>query len=489
MDLNNLYIYNVYELLKSSYKNIDFRSVIYKTNHDWYQILSILRFSNETKIELEERYKELNLNQYETEKFKIQHEILDISKWEDKVFELYEEFNDDVEIFEPDYFSGDEQYDEFFEEFESKLLTSSRWGIFPQQEVNKNSLINFYYAIHDKNEHHRRFNNFLKPEILKLGEDSIYEVINRAMELEGYSSHSGLYFSVVFPIYIEITELNYVPEIISLKVKFHEVFENANMIFRIYSIPNSDNSILKGKEEALLSKNSKNARELNDGYYENIIKIDFEKYNCIPNFQMRVWWKDLPDMHIMDSQYGYEVKEFVKPYEIIEVQEEKSQKMVNIKYQNIIDLEIPLDKDYTEIVDEINNAYRMGFFDCVYILVRKIIENLLIDCLREYYTMSNIEKFYNDDKGRFLTLGRLRENFNEMIKEKKFNALVGQILQKVVDFLETFKETGNSSAHSFFSINHQYIIENNKDKLEIVLIQLTKIYRKLRRQSKEEDNQ
>ena len=163
--------------------------------------------------------------------------------------------------------------------------------------------------------------------------------------------------------------------------------------------------------------------------------------------------------------------------------------MVNIKYQNIIDLEIPLDKDYTEIVDEINNAYRMGFFDCVYILVRKIIENLLIDCLREYYTMSNIEKFYNDDKGRFLTLGRLRENFNEMIKEKKFNALVGQILQKVVDFLETFKETGNSSAHSFFSINHQYIIENNKDKLEIVLIQLTKIYRKLRRQSKEEDNQ
>jgi len=487
MDLN-LYIYNVYELLKSSYKNIDFRSVVCKTNHGWYQILSILRFSNKTKIQLEEKYKKLNLNQYETERFKIQHEILDISKWENKVFELYEEFNDDVETFEPDYFTGDEPSDEFFEEFESELLTSSRWGIFPQQEVNKNSLINFYYTIPDKNEHHKRFNNFLKPEILKLGEDSVYEVINRVMELDGYSSHNSLYFSVIFPIYIEITELNYVQKLITLKLKFHEIFENAHIIFRIYSNPNSDNNNLKGKEEVILSKSSKNARELNDGYYENSIEIDFDKYNCIPNFQMRVWWKEIPDIHIMDSQYGYEANEFLKPSEILEVQEDTSQKMVNMKYQDIIGLEIPLEIEYKEIADEINKTYKRGFFDCVYILVRKLLENLLIDCLREYYTMSKIEKFYNDDKGRFLTLGRLRENFNEMIKEKNFKASVGQIPQEIVDYLEIFKETGNSSAHSFFSINHQYIIENNKDKLEIVLGHLTKIYIKLKSQSNEEDN-
>ena len=482
MDLN-LYIHNIYELLNSSYKSIDFRSVIYKVNHDWHRILSILRFSNETEIQLEEKYKVLDLNRYETNRFKIQYEILDLSKWEEKIFELYDEINNDIEIYDPDEFRYDETaYNEFFEEFESELLTPSRWGLFSRQEVNKNSLINFYYTVLDKNDHHKRFNSFLKPEILKLGEDSIYEVINRTMELDGYSSQSSLYFTVVFPIYIEISELNYVPNLISLKVKFHEIYENAKMIFRIYSNPNSNDSILKGKEEAVMLKDSNNSREINDGYYETIIKIDYKKYNCVPNFKMRVWWENLPDMHLMDFQYPYSTTEFLKSseaFELAQIQQDDSHEIVGLKFQDLIAPKIPLENDYKEIANEINKAYKRGFFDCVYILVRKLLENLLIDCLREYYTISNIDKFFNQNRRKFLPLSKLRLKFNEMINETKFIASVGEVQQNIIDYLGVFKETGDSSAHSFFSINHQYIIELNREKLSIILDQLVKVYKKL----------
>ena len=66
-----------------------------------------------------------------------------------------------------------------------------------------------------------------------------------------------------------------------------------------------------------------------------------------------------------------------------------------------------------------------------------------------------------------------------MINDKKFLAQVDKIPSRVIDYLDIFKETGNASAHSFFSINHQLVIEENRDRLEILLKQLTKIYKKL----------
>ncbi len=488
----NLNLIEISDLFIECYENVDFRSGMFKKGHGWKKILSIFRFTNETRIKLRDKVNSLGLDRYSTAKFKIHHEIIDKSNWEEKILELYNEINDDKEIYDTDEIRfNDKLSDKFNSIFKSQFLNSSIWGLFTKKEVNENNLILFSYSVPNKNNHHNQFNLFLRPEMLKLGEKNIYDVINRTMALEGYSSQNSLYFLIVFPIYINVIEIGYIPEILSIKVRIHEKFENAHIIFNIYSDTSFQENLLIEKVNFTFLKDSPNTIRLDNGLCEVKFELDFKDYNCTPNFKMRVWWEELPEIQLFEYQYPATFLK-TRPYkETIdeEITEHKKEEDNGLKFQNIINLKIAFENDYLDIVNEINLAYKSKFFDCVYILVRKLLENLLIDCLREYYSMSNVEKFYNEDKGRFLTLGRLRKNFNEMIKEKKFNVLVGQIPQKLVDFLEIFKETGNSSAHSFFSINNKYIIEDNKDKLEIVLSQLTKVYRNLRSQLKEEDNQ
>ena len=89
--------------------------------------------------------------------------------------------------------------------------------------------------------------------------------------------------------------------------------------------------------------------------------------------------------------------------------------------------------------------------------------------------MQNSIKFYNRYKERFHSFSRLRKNFNEMINDQEFKGSVGYIPQVVIDYLEVFRETGNASAHSFFSVNHHHLIEDNQDKLIILIKQLVKI--------------
>jgi len=320
--------------------------------------------------------------------------------------------------------------------------------------------------------------------MLKLGEESVYDVVNRTMELDGYSSQNSLYFSIAFPIYINVSEIGYTPEIISVKIRIHEKFEKAKIFFNIYSDTTFQENLLIDKKKIVFLKDSPNAIKLDKGFYEVRIDLDFKEYSCTPNFKMRVWWEELPEIQLFEYQHPVSLPRMWSSERLTstEMKENKIEDVNNLKFQTIIDSKITFENDYKDIVNEINLAYKSGFFDCVYILVRKLLENLLIDCLREYYTMNNVERFYNDDRSRFLTLGNLRLNFNEMIHDKRFKASVGHVPQNVVDYLDLFKETGDSSAHSFFSINHQYIIETNRDKLEIILYQLTKVYKRLRRQ-------
>ncbi|KKN19187.1 hypothetical protein LCGC14_0948240 [marine sediment metagenome] len=79
MDLN-LDIYKIFEIYKDSYKFFDFRSAIYNKGHGWNRIISIFRFSNESKNVIKQKYNDLDLKKYKTENFEIQHKILEISK-------------------------------------------------------------------------------------------------------------------------------------------------------------------------------------------------------------------------------------------------------------------------------------------------------------------------------------------------------------------------------------------------------------------------
>jgi len=488
MDLD-LDIHNIFSLLKDSYKNIDFRTAIYKTNKNWNRILTIIRFSKENELTIKNKHDELELTSYKTNNFKIHHEIANVSSWENFLIQIYDEINEEIEIYDfDDFLYNDQKFNQYQESFlgNFKSLHSNpriRF-FFTEDEIGNYNIFNFIYSVSDKNNHHLKFDKILKNEILSLGEDNIYEIINRTMELDGYGSQNALFISLVFPIYLKISNLSYSNEILSGKIEFHEIYEGTKFFFRIFSNPNF-NASLKGRKVITISKDSQGIRKKDNESYEIDFNLDFSEFNCDPIFEIRALWNKIPILHLIDFRHTFETPRFNKIYaNMIEEITIEDNEEPNLYLNDIIDLDIFHSEFYREQVEEINRAYRKGFFTCTYILIRKFIENLLIDCLRDYYTEQNLSRYFNVDKKKFLSLSKLRLTFNEMINNPKFIARVDKIQQQVVDFLDIFKEIGDSSAHSFFSINHQELIEQNRAKLLIVIRQLAKIKWKLNQQTK-----
>ena len=93
--------------------------------------------------------------------------------------------------------------------------------------------------------------------------------------------------------------------------------------------------------------------------------------------------------------------------------------------------------------------------------------------------MQKSEKFWNQDKGRFLTFEVLKKNFNSMKDESDFKQKVGKIHQTYIDILNEFKEEGNIQGHSLFSISHQKIAEDNKYNLNSLIKKLIEIIKRI----------
>ncbi|MHA1489928.1 MAG: hypothetical protein ACTSRI_09750 [Promethearchaeota archaeon] len=142
----------------------------------------------------------------------------------------------------------------------------------------------------------------------------------------------------------------------------------------------------------------------------------------------------------------------------------------SLKFDKIIEIDL-LDNTYEEVIKEINGTYIDHYFASMYIMVRKLLENLLYDCLKKYYDKDG-EKYYNTVKGQHQGFGTLKDNFNIMIKETRFKTDVGDVEQQFIDLLKGFQEKGNKNAHSLFNLPHQEFIEDRKEKINIMIKKL-----------------
>lgn len=145
---------------------------------------------------------------------------------------------------------------------------------------------------------------------------------------------------------------------------------------------------------------------------------------------------------------------------------------ISLKYELIIeDIELG-DEKYQEIINEINGTYQDYYFTSMYVLIRKLLENLIYDCLKSYYGTINVNKYYNTGKDRHHGFGTLITNFNEMINDSDFKRDIGDVEQGYIDLLKEFQEKGNKNAHSLFNLPHQDFIENRKVKINIFIKKL-----------------
>ncbi len=153
---------------------------------------------------------------------------------------------------------------------------------------------------------------------------------------------------------------------------------------------------------------------------------------------------------------------------------------LSLKYDIIIDELNLLDTTYEEVIVEINGTYLDHYYTSMYILVRKLLENLLYDCVQLYYGTQDVDKYYNTARDQHQGYGVLIESFNIMKNEQNFKTKVGDFDQLFIDLLKEFQEKGNRDAHSLFNLPHQDFIEERKDKLNNLIKKLDSVLQKLK---------
>jgi len=170
----------------------------------------------------------------------------------------------------------------------------------------------------------------------------------------------------------------------------------------------------------------------------------------------------LPNLEVVNVNVSdYKIKTDL-PEQIIETINMIGKIKSPLKFDRIIARDIKFSEDtYNTINREINTTYLHYCFTGMYILIRKLLENLVLDSLRLFYGTSRSDKYYNSHENKFLGFNLLRKNFQTMINEPDFIQKVHTIDQKIIDWLLIFKESGDIHAHSLFSIGHQNLIEEN----------------------------
>ncbi len=249
-----------------------------------------------------------------------------------------------------------------------------------------------------------------------------------------------------------------------------------------------------GTKEVLLQR----IKEIIEEY--RIIEGRYNNYREINTFNIKILLtkiKSLMSNNFQDWTYNKQIEQYtydgslsylinIMPH-IIALYDDLSkdyaklekQKEISLQYEEIIEEMNLHDPTYEEVIAEINGTYNDHYFASMYIMIRKLLENLLYDCLKKYYGTGNVDKFFNTHKGHHQGISTLIDNFNYMIKEINFKSVVGDIEQQFVDLLKEFQEKGNHTAHSLFSLHHQDFIEERKDKINDLIKKLDLVLQKL----------
>jgi len=145
-----------------------------------------------------------------------------------------------------------------------------------------------------------------------------------------------------------------------------------------------------------------------------------------------------------------------------------------IRYLDI--KELP-DDFYYSLVDSINRSYAFGVYLAVRILVRKLLENLLVDILRKKFGTKNLDLFYDKAHGKFHNFNVLLKNFEEKLNE--FKIIIPSLAKDFVAKLDHYRERGNSAAHTLEIELKGDNLEKEKEELEFLIKTLVRLYKNI----------
>lgn len=109
-------------------------------------------------------------------------------------------------------------------------------------------------------------------------------------------------------------------------------------------------------------------------------------------------------------------------------------------------------------IDELHRAYNARCYTAVFVLARKIIENLIIDILRKKFPenkKNNKELYFDINKKRFYDFEVILKN---LYKKKDIFGSDNKAVESLYQKAMRFKKDSNDKAHSWF-----HLVKNDKE--------------------------
>lgn len=125
---------------------------------------------------------------------------------------------------------------------------------------------------------------------------------------------------------------------------------------------------------------------------------------------------------------------------------EKSKKPTNEVRPRMMYLDVEFEGSpaYAQLRDEVNWSFDSRAYTATIVLLRKLIENLIVDLLRTRFGLDRVDLFFIKSQRRFRNLSELIETLRNKIKEFEPYGLE----EKHLRILEQMREEGNTKAHS-----------------------------------------
>jgi len=138
-----------------------------------------------------------------------------------------------------------------------------------------------------------------------------------------------------------------------------------------------------------------------------------------------------------------------------------------IDVENLLSVGSIQDEFYVKLIEEINALYNYKFPTSLYILMRKLLENLLIEILRKKYGTLELELYYNTSKGRFNDFSVLLDNFESKLDD--FKIITSSLDADTIVKMRKYKERGNKAAHSIDTNITIDKIRSEKDDIDFIV--------------------
>ncbi len=223
-------ITKVYEEFKDCYKFIDFRCAYFKEDDNWISIISIFRFTNKNHDEINEFHNRIKNLSHNTDWFKIECEIIELKDWKSKwefIKKNAEFLKEDIDLNDMNLYSNLENNSH------SPLTQVDREYNTIQFNVSSSQ----YRELHERLEHLKD-----KKELRSIGITSIYPIIKQTLQIE-FDSNSHIFSTFLFPIYIQIENVNYTKNCLTGEITYHRIFHKSNLIIKHY---------LRGNEQGII---------------------------------------------------------------------------------------------------------------------------------------------------------------------------------------------------------------------------------------------